>query len=248
LRSSADAAYSHGVSDLRELIRSSPAYRLLKPEQAARRRRIRELTREFVQPGSLVFDVGANRGEYSRLYTRLGARVVAVEPNPELAPLIKEVAPEAVVVTAAAGAEAGEADLWVGAGEGDSTLATDYRRILERDLHLSMRPVRVRVVTLDQLAAEHGDPDFVKIDVEGYEPEVLRGMSFRPPALSLEFHRSMLDRLARSLSVLEGYRFRVSLGNSFEWATGWLDEAALLAYAESLTDEKLFADVYATRP
>lgn len=53
------------------------------------------MTSEFVRPRDLVFDIGANRSEYTRLYIALGARVVAVEPNPELAEVIAATAPQA---------------------------------------------------------------------------------------------------------------------------------------------------------
>src|SRR4051794_16322556 len=42
----------------------------------------RRLYRQFVRPGDLVFDIGANRGGKCAAFLRLGARVVAVEPNP----------------------------------------------------------------------------------------------------------------------------------------------------------------------
>jgi tRNA G37 N-methylase Trm5 len=49
-----------------------------------RRHRMYRLYSEFVSAGDLVFDIGANIGDYAEMFARLGARVVAVEPNPEL--------------------------------------------------------------------------------------------------------------------------------------------------------------------
>jgi FkbM family methyltransferase len=201
---------------------------------------------EFVKPGNLVFDVGANRGEYAEMFANLGARVVAVEPNSALTPLIVERVPGATVVQAAVGATVGVADLFVGEGDGDSTLSDKYANVL-RETH-DLTPIKVDVTTMDELAATHGEPDFVKIDVEGYEPDVLAGMSFKPPSLSFEFHGALLDELASCLDKLSGYEFRVSVGNSYVWATdGWSDAPAIAALARELAanDPLLFADVYA---
>ena len=137
---------------------------------------------EFVKPGNLVFDVGANRGEYAEMFANLGAHVVAIEPNSELTQLIIKRVPGATVVQAAVGAAVGVADLFVGGGDGDSTLSDKYANVL-RETH-DLRSVKVDVTTMDELASTYGQPDFVKIDVEGYEPDVLAGMSFKPQSLS----------------------------------------------------------------
>jgi hypothetical protein len=85
------------------------------------------------------------------------------------------------------------------------------------------------------LAKEYGEPEFVKIDVEGFEINVLRGMSFRPRYLSFEFGAR---RKGPSLTCLENmgarnYRFRPIVGREYrfaspEWmgleeARAWLD-------------------------
>jgi FkbM family methyltransferase len=205
---------------------------------------------EFVRPGSLVFDVGANHGEYTELFAKLGAKVVAIEPNPVLAPLVKKRVAAAKVVNAAVGAEHGSAELFLAPGDGDSTLSDKYADILVHTRGVTLEPVRVDVVTLDELASENGQPQFVKIDVEGFEPQVLAGMSFKPDALSFEFHGSMLDELDTCLTALEGFDFRISLGNTFAWATNWVDRAETMQAAEEFaaTDPLLFADVYARLP
>jgi hypothetical protein len=112
---------------------------------------------------------------------------------------------------------------------------------------VTLHPIEVPVVTLDALIAQHGEPAFVKIDVEGYEPQVLRGLTRPVQALSFEFHGRLLDELAESLDLLRGYRLRVSVGNSFAWADGWEGPDATMRLARELAanDPKLFGDVHA---
>jgi FkbM family methyltransferase len=221
--------------------------RLFRADVYEGRQRLARLFSEFVSTGDLVFDVGANRGEYAQIFEQLGAQVVAIEPNGELLADLAARAPKAVIVRAALAAVPGVGELFVGAGDGDSTLSTRYARLLREEHELTAVPVRV--TTMDDLAAEYGEPDFVKIDVEGHEPEVLAGMSFEPAALSFEFHGALLDELDSCLHRLRGYEFRVSVGNSYDWAGPWLDASETEALARRLAarDPMLFADVYARK-
>jgi FkbM family methyltransferase len=207
----------------------------------------------FVEPGYLVFDVGANRGVYAEVLISLGCRVVAVEPNPALLPLIRRRAPAATVVHAAVGAQDGETSLKVGDQPDEdlhSTLSDRYAADLEKTLGYTLtRKIMVPMVSLASLTAKYGEPEFVKIDVEGWEAEVLRGLAEPPRALSFEFHGSMLDELSKCLVLLPSYVFRISIGNDFRWSTEWMDASSTLAAARHFAEghPELFADVYALR-
>ena len=61
----------------------------------------------------------------------------------------------------------------------------------------------VPVTTLDELVTTHGRPDFCKIDVEGYEPEVLSGLSQPLPVIQFEFHGELMADAAACLDKLE---------------------------------------------
>jgi FkbM family methyltransferase len=205
--------------------------------------------RLFVPRGCLVFDIGANVGDVTALLLDIGARVVAVEPTPELAALIRK-RYHVPVVQAAAGASVGTAELAVGVDLEHSTLSLDYQTV-HPNRH-SGQLLTVRVVTLDSLIAEHGRPSFVKIDVEGHELEVLRGLTLPIQALSFEFHASMIDRAAEALAILDrlggyGYQFvenRQPGSSPLQPATP-VDSRKVLNLIRGLMDGQRYGEIYA---
>ena len=86
-------------------------------------RKRRRFLSQFVQRGDLVYDIGANQGEYTVTFRQLGCNVVAVEPNPELAPGIPGVVEQAAVSN-----EPGEVTLLIGDRHREATIAGGTRR------------------------------------------------------------------------------------------------------------------------
>jgi len=140
------------------------------------------LIRRAARPGWSFLDVGANAGYFSLLAAEAGgagSRVVAVEPNPAIAALLSvNVAmnglEDAIAVRSeACGSAPGTAALHVSGSEnsGRSTLRPGR-------LDIEQSVLSVEVATVDGLCAQLGFwPDFVKVDAEGWEPEIVRGMS-----------------------------------------------------------------------
>ena len=149
----------------------------------------------FVKAGDLVFDIGAHVGDRVAVFRRLGARVVAVEPQPALIRTLKllygrdrAVAIEPVAV----GRSAGTLELKLNVDNPTvSTASEAFREAADGapgwEGQAWTRTIRVPVTTLDALIARHGTPAFIKIDVEGSEAEALAGLTRPSPALSFEF-------------------------------------------------------------
>lgn len=208
----------------------------------------------------MVFDIGAHLGDRSVAFAALGARVIALEPQPDLHRWLRRIArkhPSITVLASAAGAEPGTATLAISrATPTVSTLAERWRERIGRD-NPGFRDVRwddeisVPITTLDQLIQEHGRPAFCKLDVEGYEAEVLAGLSEPLPAVSFEFVAGVTDvahDCVRRLAHLGSYEYNVVAGESrhFHFAR-WLPEKALVNWLTGGADGIASGDVYARR-
>lgn len=221
----------------------------------ARARAMDRLYSQFIRPGDLVFDVGAHVGDRISAFRRLGARVVAVEPQPALQRTLRMLFGrdrDVALVPAAVGRTPGRGELWLNLDNPTiSTLSADFiaasRGAAGWEGEAWPGSVEVPVTTLDALIEAHGQPTFIKLDIEGFEAEALAGL-FRPvPALSFEFttiQRSValtcLDR-CRTL----GYgRFNAALGES--QALGeWRSAEAMAGWLSGLPDAANSGDVYA---
>jgi FkbM family methyltransferase len=226
-----------------------------------RQRRMRRLYRQFARPGDLVFDVGAHVGNRARALASIGCRVIALEPQPVFARILRRLFARSAAVEVIEAAVAGApGDAWLSVSERTptvSTLAAGWRDARAREpgfggVEWNQR-VRVRTVTLDDLVAQYGTPAFVKIDVEGGEPAVLAGLTRAVPALSFEYLPGAIDevqacveRLALLAADAGAYRFNWSVGESYALASAeWLDGGALVTALASLGRGARSGDVYA---
>lgn len=212
----------------------------------------------FLAPGDLAFDVGAHVGDRAASFRRLGARVVAVEPQPRLARALRLLFRGDggfTLVPALLGATPGEAVLRLNSA--NPTVATASEAFIAAadgapgwegqrwDAALTLPRT-----TLDTLVARHGLPHFLKIDVEGWEAEVLAGLNQAPRALSFEFttiQRDVGEACLRRLGALGFDAFNACLGESMAWAFDAPVSAAVLrSWLTALPHDANSGDVYAS--
>jgi FkbM family methyltransferase len=213
----------------------------------------------FVQPGDLVFDIGAHVGDRIAAFRRLGARVVAVEPQPALVRTLKLLYGRdrtITIVPTAVGREAGTLELKLNIENPTISTASDgFLRAADGapgwEGQAWTRRVQVPVTTLDALVARHGLPAFIKIDVEGFEAEALAGLTRPVAALSFEFTTIQRDVALACLDrcAALGYaRFNAALGESQMLAhDGWQNAAGIAQWLAALPLEANSGDIYAQR-
>lgn len=220
-------------------------------------RRMRRFYAQFIRPGDLCFDVGAHVGNRLFVWTQLGARVVGIEPQPRCAALLQRWYgrnPQVTLVADAVGAAPGTQTLWVsGATPTVTTLSREWiAAVQQADSFTGVSwdgAVPVTVTTLDELIGRYGVPAFSKIDVEGYELEVLRGLSQPLPALSFEYVPAARDLAAgcvKRLTELGDYEYNWSLGEQHRWqCPQWLGADRTAEFLTGLAVDDPSGDIYA---
>ena len=166
-----------------------------------RNRALARFYAQFVRSGDLCFDVGAHVGNRLWALSKVGARVVALEPHPDCMRLLRRWYgryANVELVELAVGAEPGTRPLFISERTPTvSTISTYWIAAVKATPGFTRvrwdRTIPVRVVTLDELIACYGPPVFCKIDVEGAEFDVLRGLSYPLKALSFEYIPAAVD-------------------------------------------------------
>jgi FkbM family methyltransferase len=181
----------------------------------------------FLRPNMLVFDVGANLGNYANIFRQRGARVIAIEPQPFcyrflnlrflFIPLVR-------VIPAGAGSKPGNISMTSSTAHTLSSMNREWIQKVNESKRFQgsqakwNKTINVPVVTLDSLVEKYGKPDYIKIDVEGFEVQVLQGLSQAVPSISFEFTLPELKvdciQCIDRLESLGNYNFKSISSNS----------------------------------
>jgi FkbM family methyltransferase len=192
--------------------------------------------------GVLCFDVGANTGDYTADMLEIGMRVIAVEPQKPCVDQLRSkygADRRVVLVPAAVGPAEGSITMHTSDATAIGSCSMEWLDAVKAsgrfEGHDWTKPIEVPMTTLDKLIAEHGRPEFCKIDVEGFELDVLHGLSTPIAVMSFEFSPETIDRTrdcVEYLSEIGDYRFNYCAHGLFNF--GLPERLNSLAFREAL--------------
>ncbi len=213
---------------------------------------------QFIHDGDLCFDIGANLGTRIEVFLKLGGTVVAVEPLDNCIRYLHAKyrrRPGVILVHRGLSDTEGEREFFISSNDSrSSSMSSDWISSTSRrkDWDVSGQwDVRriVPVTTLDRLIEQYGKPAFCKIDVEGFEYQVLKGLSQPLKALSFEYQPAFIGAAldcVKHLLTLGKYAFNYSRGESMQMALSeWVDGSTMCEILGALSAERAGGDVYA---
>ena len=193
----------------------------MKTEEFKKRKRFYS---KFLNHGGIYFDIGANYGNRIAPITTLKPkRIVAVEPQQYCCDHLKNKYKEITVLQMGVGAENDEKDFFLSNESVLSSFSTEFIDRTQKTRFAEYtweKSEKVKMITLDRLILMYGKPDFIKIDVEGYELEVIKGLNQKVKSLSFEYTvpelEHNLEPICHKLNSLGLCQFNYSIGESME--------------------------------
>jgi FkbM family methyltransferase len=153
---------------------------------------------------NLVFDIGANRGRTAEIFLKDFDRVISFEPNPGLADFLKNrfPNPKLIVDRRAISHQRGSQEFKLANVDTISTLSIDWveNSRFTGEYHWN-NSIIVDTITLSDAIKEYGIPDYVKIDTEGYEYEILTNFHELLPntLFAFEWAEEQKDKISKTL-------------------------------------------------
>lgn len=217
-----------------------------------RRYRQKRFFSRLIQKGHLCFDIGANVGVKSELLLSTGAKVIIVEPQQKCCEILHskfDNNDQAIIDHSAIGTTNTTEELMV---SNESQISTFSKTFIEaysyqKEFNWNAREV-VKMQTMDSLIEQHGIPHFCKIDVEGYEIEVLRGLSHKIPLISFEFNYPLKHLTIECIEVLEKFEPIVYNYVAYEKPSfalkKWVNSAEIKEIINKISPEIKTGDIY----
>jgi FkbM family methyltransferase len=208
---------------------------------ALQKNKQKELYSQFVKQGNLCFDVGANVGNRTAIFLELGAKVVMVEPQKECYEALEKRFPNLPLIKKGLGEKESTEKLYVSDVSLISSFSKSHVDQMQEDRFKGAnwdKTIDIEMTTLDNLIKEHGVPDFCKIDVEGYEYDVLKGLSQPLKSLSIEYivpeNKEVVLNCIKHLSKLGEIECNLSHGETMNFHLAiWKNGQEMIDYVQS---------------
>jgi FkbM family methyltransferase len=210
----------------------------------------------LISSETLCFDIGSNIGKKAELFLSLGAKVLCIEPQLNCVNILNEKFKNnenVKILNIALGEKIDKLDIFISDSDTVSTMSKDFieKTSMERFKHIIWNKTeKVNVDTLDNLILLYGMPDFCKIDVEGYEVEVLKGLTKKVRYISVEFTPEIKEKTFDCIHILNNigeYEYNYSEGESHLFTfSNWISSEEMIDFLKKNNDFKnSFGDLYA---
>ena len=207
---------------------------------------------KLLNSGDLFFDIGAHLGDKSKQFLDKNLKAVMVEPLPQCVDQLKLKFKEKTnieILQKAVGKTTGNMTLEINTKmPTTSTMAKHWKSGRFSNEKWDQK-ITVEMTTLDHLIKIYGEPNYIKIDVEGFELDVLLGLSKKVGIISFEFTSEFLDQSINCLNHLEkiGYKkYNFSIGERRKFFSEWsnIDDLMRQLKSEIQKDKLLWGDIY----
>ena len=212
----------------------------------------------IISPNNLVFDVGCNTGGKAQEFLNRNCKVVGFEPQPKcIDQLRKKFKDDPNIVIEPIGLDYYEGQSYIYTVNNEAitsinSMSLDFINTtqLERFKEFQWNgKTEILVSTLDKMITKHGTPAYIKIDVEGYELNVLRGLTSKIDVISLEFTPELCKNSIKCIEYLEELnglcKFNYGYREDNDFKFSWMSKDEIIKYLESVNDFKYeFGDIY----
>ena len=207
---------------------------------------------KLLNSGDLFFDIGAHLGDKSKQFLDKNLKAIMVEPLPQCVDQLKLKFKEKTnieILQKAVGKTTGNMTLEINTKmPTTSTMAKHWKSGRFSNEKWDQK-ITVEMTTLDHLIKIYGEPNYIKIDVEGFELDVLLGLSKKVGIISFEFTSEFLDQSINCLKHLEkiGYKkYNFSIGERRKFFSEWsnIDDMMKQLKSEIQKDKLLWGDIY----
>jgi len=213
------------------------------------------LYKEIIKLNDLCFDIGANNGNKTQEMLNCGAKVIAIEPQTICFSKLKEKFENnqnVILINKSVSFENGVGEIYLSNAHTVSTMSLEFINKTQEKRFSGIKwekTEQVITITLDEIIKLYGMPDFCKIDVEGFEYNVLLGLTKKIKILSIEFTPELKKNSFECIKLLNNignYKFNYSEGeNGVFLFEDWLTSDDIISFLEKNNDYVYsFGDIY----